>query len=85
MSSTLVELLHPACTAMVPQAFMLQPSKVDISQSQPIGPPRKIGEILIIFGFFWPMEKMAREGPKWGGDAFLRHKKPRRQFGQNGF
>ena len=40
-----------------------------------MGPPRKIGKIWAIFGFFRPTEKMGREGPKWGGDAFLRHKK----------
>ena len=40
-----------------------------------MGPPRKIGKNLTIFGFFRPTEKMGREGPKWGGDAFLRHKK----------
>ena len=40
-----------------------------------MGPPRKIGKIWVIFGFFRPTQKMAREGPKWGGDAFLRHKK----------
>ena len=40
-----------------------------------MGPPRKIGKICAIFGFFRPTEKMGREGPKWGGDAFLRHKK----------
>ena len=40
-----------------------------------MGPPRKIGKIWAIFGFFRPAEKMGREGPKWGGDAFLRHKK----------
>ena len=40
-----------------------------------MGPPRKIGKIWAIFGFFWPTEKMGQEGPKWGGDAFLRHKK----------
>ena len=40
-----------------------------------MGPPRKIGKFWAIFGFFWPMEKMGREGPKWGRDAFLRHRK----------
>ena len=40
-----------------------------------MGPPRKIGKILAIFGFFRPTQKMGREGPKWGGDAFLRHSK----------
>ena len=40
-----------------------------------MGPPRKIGKICAIFGFFRPVEKMGREGPKWGGDAFFRHKK----------
>ena len=40
-----------------------------------MGPPRKIGKFLTIFGFFRPTEKMCREGPKWGGDVFLRHKK----------
>ena len=41
----------------------------------PMGPPRKISKISTFFGFFRPTEKMGREGPKWGGDAFLRHKK----------
>ena len=40
-----------------------------------MGPPRKIGKICAIFGFFRPTQKMGREGPKWGGDAFFRHKK----------
>ena len=40
-----------------------------------MGPPRKIGKIWATFGFSRPTEKMGREGPKWGGDAFLRHKK----------
>ena len=40
-----------------------------------MGPPRKIGKIWAIFGFFRPTEKMAPEGPKWGGDASFRHKK----------
>ena len=40
-----------------------------------MGPPRKIGKIWAIFGFSRPTEKMGREGPKWGGDAFLWHKK----------
>ena len=40
-----------------------------------MGPPRKIDKIWAIFGFVWPTEKMGREGPKWGGDAFLRHEK----------
>ena len=39
------------------------------------GPPRKISKICAIFVFFRPTEKMAREDPKWGRDAFLRHKK----------
>ena len=40
-----------------------------------MGPPRKIGKIWAIFGFFRPTQKMGREGPKWGGDVFFRHKK----------
>ena len=40
-----------------------------------MGPPRKICKIWAVFWFFRPTEKMGREGPKWGGDAFLRHKK----------
>ena len=40
-----------------------------------MGPPRKISKIWAIFGFFRPTQKMGREGPKWGGDAFFRHKK----------
>ena len=30
---------------------------------------------MLAFRFFRPTQKMGREGPKWGGDAFLRHKK----------
>ena len=40
-----------------------------------MGPPRKIGKIWAILGFSRPTQKMGREGPKWGGDAFLRHNK----------
>ena len=45
----------------------------------------KIGNIFAFFWFFRPTQKIGREGPKWGGDAFFRHKKPRQYFGQNGF
>ena len=40
-----------------------------------MGPPRKISKIWALFGFFRSVEKMGREGPKWGGDAFFRHDK----------
>ena len=40
-----------------------------------MGPPRKIGKICTIFRFFRPTQKIVREGPKWGGDTFFRHKK----------
>ena len=36
-----------------------------------IGPPRKIGKILAFFGFFWSMEKMASDCPKWGQEDFF--------------
>ena len=36
-----------------------------------MGPPRKIGKIWAIFGFFRPTQKMGPDGPKWGQDDFF--------------
>ena len=36
-----------------------------------MGPPRKIGKICAIFGFFRPTQKMGREGPKWAREVFF--------------
>ena len=36
-----------------------------------MGPPRKIGKIWAIFGFFRPTEKMGPDGPKWGQEDFF--------------
>ena len=43
----------------------IPPPRVDSSK----GPPRKIGIVSPFFGFFWSMEKMASDGPKWGQEV----------------